>query len=97
MGSVVNVGQGMESYIDSMRDSEGQPSFSTAQQFPYTESLDYDPDADQLRYVISRSLPTQRTSSNSTRVSTNSLLGLDSDESAEVVADPDISYTLISI
>ena len=95
MGSVVNIGQGMQPYIDSLRDSHGQPSFDVAQQFPYTDSLTYDPDMDQLRYVISQSLPTQRTSTSRTRVSTNSLLGLDSDESAEIVADPNVSYTLI--
>lgn len=95
MGSVVNVGQGMESYIGSLRDSEGQPSFDFAQDFPYTDSLDYDPDMDQLRYVIRKALPTQRVSTSDTRVSTNRLLGLDAQETAEIVADPDISYTLI--
>ena len=95
MGSVVNVGQGMQPTIAALRDGDGQPSFEFAQQFPVADSLDYDPDMDQLRYVVTKRLPTQRTSTAGTRISTNSLLGLDSDETAEVVADPEISYTLI--
>ncbi len=95
MGSVVDVGSGMQSYITSMRDADGQPAFDFAQDFPYTDSLSYDPDSDQLRYVITKSLPRQRTSSSATRISTNSLLGLDSEEMAEIVADPNISYTLL--
>ncbi len=95
MGSVVDVGQGMEPYIGSMRGSDGRPSFEFAQEFPYTDSIHYDPVSDQLSYVVRQSLPTQQTATSRTRIATNNLLALDTQEQAEIIADPDISYQLI--
>ncbi|MFO1062507.1 MAG: calcium-binding protein [Pirellulales bacterium] len=95
VSTVYNVGTGMSGEIASLRDDTGNPVFETAQSFPLNDSMVYDPDTDQLRYTVSRSLPTQLTSSRRTRVAADDLLSLSSADAAEISADADVAYTLI--
>lgn len=93
-GSVYDVGAGYGDFTRTLRGTNGEPTFETAQSFPYStaDGIDYDPVTDQLTYYISRNLPTQRTESRASRLFVDEVLGIQSDDRAEIDADGRVTY-----
>jgi Ca2+-binding RTX toxin-like protein len=94
-GSVFNAGASLRSFINGLRDEQGNPTFDNAADFPYAASgLDYDPVTNKLRFTIIEDFASKQTQSGSSRIELDDVLGLSSQTPATITADGSVGFVV---
>jgi Ca2+-binding RTX toxin-like protein len=94
VGSSQDFGAGLTPFLSSLRNSSGQVAFDSAQDFPYSgnNGLTYDEATTRLSFTVSQPLQAQRARSRRTTVSTDSLIGLESNTQATIDSSGNVRF-----